>query len=176
MDGRLQAPYASFKLPRRGHFFAARSAKKRRIVIWLTRAASGQCARAQQQLATTNRHAAVSPPPNLSSFVEGQTAAARFYILLTLTYVVFGLSLLAMPMLFAIPQEEIRMTLRIGGGLVAALGAFPSTKYLQRRDRVFALRMISSEYDRLQVSGLLTSPARQQLDRMYMRLLQGMIR
>src|SRR3984893_9075455 len=32
MDGRLQAPYASFKLPRRGHFFAARSAKKRSIV------------------------------------------------------------------------------------------------------------------------------------------------
>jgi hypothetical protein len=31
MDGRLQAPYASFKLPRRGHFFAARSAKKRRL-------------------------------------------------------------------------------------------------------------------------------------------------
>src|SRR5437660_11061139 len=30
MDGRLQAPYPSFKLPRRGHFFAARSAKKRR--------------------------------------------------------------------------------------------------------------------------------------------------
>src|ERR1700730_5024819 len=29
MDGRLQAPYASFKLPRRGNFFAARSAKKR---------------------------------------------------------------------------------------------------------------------------------------------------
>ena len=29
MDGRLQAPYPSFKLPRRGHFFAARSAKKR---------------------------------------------------------------------------------------------------------------------------------------------------
>src|SRR5260370_13664840 len=31
MDGRLQAPYPSFKLPRRGHFFAARSAKKRRV-------------------------------------------------------------------------------------------------------------------------------------------------
>src|ERR1700730_18710749 len=30
MDGRLQAPYASFKLPRRGHLFAARSAEKRR--------------------------------------------------------------------------------------------------------------------------------------------------
>src|ERR1700736_6393470 len=32
MDGRLQAPYPSFKLPRRGHFFAARSAKKRSYV------------------------------------------------------------------------------------------------------------------------------------------------
>src|ERR1700737_2390515 len=32
MDGRLQAPYPSFKLPRRGHFFAARSAKKRSLV------------------------------------------------------------------------------------------------------------------------------------------------
>src|ERR1700730_6249948 len=30
MEGRLQALYPSFKLPRRGHFFAARSAKKRR--------------------------------------------------------------------------------------------------------------------------------------------------
>jgi hypothetical protein len=29
MKGRLQAPYPSFKLPRRGHFFAAPSAKKR---------------------------------------------------------------------------------------------------------------------------------------------------
>jgi CubicO group peptidase (beta-lactamase class C family) len=29
MEGRLQAPYPSFKLPRRGHFFAAQSAKKR---------------------------------------------------------------------------------------------------------------------------------------------------
>src|ERR1700741_5468117 len=28
--GRLQIPYPSFKLPRRGHFFAATSAKKRR--------------------------------------------------------------------------------------------------------------------------------------------------
>src|SRR5258705_13924384 len=32
MDGRLQAPYPSFKLPRRGHFFAARSAKKRSLL------------------------------------------------------------------------------------------------------------------------------------------------
>src|SRR5438477_13019024 len=30
MEGRLQAPYPTFKLPRRGHFFAAPSAKKRR--------------------------------------------------------------------------------------------------------------------------------------------------
>src|SRR5260370_17565839 len=28
MDGRLKAPYPSFKLPRRGHFFAAQFAKK----------------------------------------------------------------------------------------------------------------------------------------------------
>jgi len=33
MEGRLQALYPSFKLPRRGHFFAARSAKKRRRLI-----------------------------------------------------------------------------------------------------------------------------------------------
>src|ERR1700720_1630694 len=32
MDGRLQAAYPSFKLPRRGHFFAARSAKKRSLL------------------------------------------------------------------------------------------------------------------------------------------------
>jgi hypothetical protein len=32
MDGRLQAPYPSFKLPRRGHFFVARSAKKRSLL------------------------------------------------------------------------------------------------------------------------------------------------
>src|ERR1700730_15826236 len=43
MDGRLQAPYASFKLPRRGHFFAARSAKKRSklLVAQVPTAASG---------------------------------------------------------------------------------------------------------------------------------------
>jgi hypothetical protein len=33
MEGRLQAPYPSSKLPRRGHFFAATSAKKRRSFI-----------------------------------------------------------------------------------------------------------------------------------------------
>src|ERR1700730_6924021 len=33
MEGRLQALYPSFKLPRRGHFFAARSAKKRRLFL-----------------------------------------------------------------------------------------------------------------------------------------------
>src|ERR1700720_1043733 len=32
MDGRLQAAYPSFKLPRRGHFFAAPSAKKRSLL------------------------------------------------------------------------------------------------------------------------------------------------
>src|SRR5712671_7259262 len=36
MDGRLQATYPSFKLPRRGHFFAARSVKKRSLLLnWM---------------------------------------------------------------------------------------------------------------------------------------------
>jgi hypothetical protein len=69
------------------------------------------------------------------------------------------------------PQEELKLAIRIGGGLVAALGAFPSTKYLQRRDRASALQMISREYERLH-----DSPARKQLDNMINGLVRGMIK
>jgi hypothetical protein len=114
--------------------------------------------------------------PNLHPLVEAQTAAARFYIMLTFVHVVAGLSLLATPMLLPISQDEIKMLLRIGGGLIVALGAFPSTKYLQRKDRAFALRMISLEYERMRVAGLLASPARKRLDTMITSLVKGMMR
>jgi hypothetical protein len=108
--------------------------------------------------------------------VEAQNAAARFYVTLTLINVASGLSLMAMPLLLPITQEEVKAILRIGGGFVVALGAFPSTKFLQRKDRVFALQMISSEYQRLQIAGLLASPARKALDRIIARLIEGMIK
>ena len=73
-------------------------------------------------------------------------------------------------------QEEIKAALRVGGGLVAALGLFPSAQYLKRQDRVFALRMISSEYERLQNAGLLASAARKALDKQIARLIEGMIK
>jgi hypothetical protein len=41
MEGSLQAPYPSFKLPRRGHFFAAPSAKKRSTVSLANRVGDG---------------------------------------------------------------------------------------------------------------------------------------
>src|SRR6201987_908962 len=57
--GRLQIPYPSFKLPRRGHFFAATSAKKRR---WLTdrrpsptKVADEMCFLVIEQLPGTNK-------------------------------------------------------------------------------------------------------------------------
>jgi hypothetical protein len=127
-------------------------------------------------MATANMASIASPAPNLTPLAKAQNAAARFYVILTFINVVSGLSLLAMPLVLPITQEEVKAILRIGGGFVVALGAFPSTKYLQRRDRVFALQMISLEYERLQIAGLLGSPARKALDKIIARLIEGMIK
>jgi hypothetical protein len=108
--------------------------------------------------------------------VEAQTSAARFYVLLALACLVIGLFLLAIPTLLVLPEAEFVTASRIGGGLVTAVGAFPSSRYLQRQDRASALRMISLEYERLQAAGLLASPARKELDRMIMSLVRSMVR
>jgi hypothetical protein len=107
--------------------------------------------------------------------VQAQIGAARFYVLLALACVAGGGLLLTIPLLVIVPQEFTRMALQIGGGLVAAVGTFPSGKYLQRKDRAAALQMISSDYARLERAGSLSSPARKELDKLINRVVQGMI-
>jgi hypothetical protein len=87
-----------------------------------------------------------------------------------------GLVFLTAPAVINIPAEEIKLALRVGGALIAALGAFPSAKYLQRRDRAYALQMIKLEYERLEAVGLLAGRERSALDRMIGALVRGMIR
>lgn len=127
-------------------------------------------------LATKRTGSAVTQPPDLGPLIEAQIGAARFYVLLTLIYICFGLGLLACPMLVQMSQEGLKLAMRIGGGVVTALGAFPSSKYLQRKDRESALRMISHEYGRLSDSGFLASPAREELDKIVNSFLMGMIK
>jgi hypothetical protein len=103
-------------------------------------------------------------------------AAATLYVLLAIACVAGGLLMLVVPLLIIVPEEFLRTALHIGGSLVAAIATFPSGKYLQRRDRASALRMISSEYARLERSGNLASPARTELDKLINRIVQGMIK
>jgi hypothetical protein len=126
-------------------------------------------------LAVTRRDIANSPPPNLRPLLEAQSAAAHFYVWLTVIYVSAGLAFLAAPAVVYLPAEEFKLALHVGGALIAALGAFPSRKYLQRRDRAYALQMIQSEYERLQALGLLVSRERSTLDRMIGTLVKGMM-
>ena|SRR5438067_522939 len=142
-----------------------------RTILW-----SRSESRKSRNTMRSTKQQQIAPPPNLKPLVEAQGAAAKFYILLTMTYVAIGMFLLSAPMFLTIAREEISTVIRIGGVLVAALGAFPSTKYLQRKDRAFALEMIALEYDRLTAQGLLTGPARTELDKMISHLLKGMMR
>jgi cytochrome c biogenesis protein CcdA len=108
--------------------------------------------------------------------LEAQSAAAHFYIRLTLIYVIAGVAFLIAPTVINLPAEEFKLALRVGGALIAALGAFPSAKYLRRRDRAYALQMIQSEHGRLEAIGLLASRERAALDRMIGTLVRGMMR
>jgi hypothetical protein len=126
-------------------------------------------------LAVSHTGSVTLPPPDLHPLVQAQIGAARFYVLLALACVAGGGLLLTIPLLIIVPQEFTRMALQIGGGLVAAVGTFPSGKYLQRKDRAAALQMISSDYARLERAGSLSSPARKELDKLINRVVQGMI-
>jgi hypothetical protein len=108
--------------------------------------------------------------------IQAQDGAARFYIYLTAIHLLVGLVILTATLLLVVADAEVKFALRIGGGLVAALGGFPSAKYLRRRDRAYALKMMQSEYERLRVAGLVSGPLRAELDRMFKKLLRDMIR
>jgi hypothetical protein len=121
-----------------------------------------------------------APPPDLHLLVKAQSDAAQFYVVLIFVCVSSGLFLasggLVLPVLVAVPEPSLTIALLVGGGLVAAVGTLPSGKYLERKDRASALRTISLQYDRLQTAGLLASPARRELDKMYTHFVQGMIK
>jgi hypothetical protein len=108
--------------------------------------------------------------------IQAQADAARFYIFLALICISSGLMLLIVPILIAVPEPILKVALHVGGTLVAAVGTFPSGKYLQRKDRGSAIRSISRQYELLQTAGLLASPARRDLDRMIVLLIKGMIK
>jgi hypothetical protein len=108
--------------------------------------------------------------------VQAQAEAARFYILLTLLCISSGLTLLVIPVLVTVPESVLKIALHVGGTLIAAVGTFPSGKYLQRKDRASAIRTIFLQYEQLKNAGLLASPARRELDKMITRLVQGMIK
>jgi hypothetical protein len=107
---------------------------------------------------------AILPPPDLHPLVQAQVDAAHFYIWLALACFGLGLAIVAVPLVITVPEAFVSTTLHVGGGLVAAVGTFPSGKYLQRRDRASALQMISSQYGVLERSGSLATPARRKLD------------
>ena len=118
----------------------------------------------------------VDPPPDLSPLIAAQADAARFYVLLTITLVGCGLASMASPTILPLSQDEIKTAMRIGGALVAALGAFPSAKYLQRKDKKSALEMISKRYEQLRGREYFHSPARSDLDKMVVVLIKGMLK
>jgi hypothetical protein len=70
-------------------------------------------------LAVTRTDIAKSPPPNLRPLLEAQSAAAHFYVWLTIIYVTAGLALLAAPAVVYLPAEEFKLALRVGGALIA---------------------------------------------------------
>jgi hypothetical protein len=108
--------------------------------------------------------------------VQAQIAAARFYVGLALFWVLFGLCLLLLPTVVGVSGDIIKNALRIGGVLISSVGAFPSAKYLQRKDREFGLRTLSLEYKGLEAAGLLDSPRRKVLDTKYQRFIERMLK
>jgi hypothetical protein len=126
-------------------------------------------------LAAVNPTPVVLPPPDLSPLIQAQIEAAQFYIRLSLAYGTVGVCILAVPLIISVPEEFLRLALHLGGILIGAIATFPSTKYLQRRNRGFGLRMIASEYGRLARAGELASPARKQLDQLVTRVLKDML-
>jgi hypothetical protein len=118
----------------------------------------------------------VDPPPDLSPLIAAQADAARFYALLTITSVGCGLASITSSTIFPLSQDEIIIAMRIGGALITALGAFPSAKYLQRKDKKSALEMISKRYEQLRGREYFHSPARSDLDKMVVVLIKGMLK
>jgi hypothetical protein len=68
-------------------------------------------------------------------------------------------------MYLPVPDDEAKWIFRAGGVLLAALSTFPTAKYLQRTDRVSALRMWNEDYERLWNEGSLDGPVGKQLNR-----------
>ena len=119
---------------------------------------------------------AILPPPDLHPLVQAQVEAAHFYIWLAGACFGLGLSIVAVPLVIAVPEEVLRTAMHVGGALVAVVGTFPSGKYLQRRDRASALEMISSQYAVLERSGNLATAARRDLDRQISQFIKGLMK
>lgn len=74
--------------------------------------------------------------------IDGQRSNARYYLVLSISVIIFGCGLITLPLLFSEQGTILNQSFQIGGGMITSFFTFPLRFYLKLRNKVFALRMI----------------------------------